>query len=1520
MIGRSRFETLFIALTMIASSLALGPLLAGAGVLSEEPLSGNEIFESQPLISGDYSKFTGGTYWYNQLQDMGSVDPVSDAELRNGDVMPIWNDSRLSPILKVISGTEDRENGNSGARQSIVLNGDTVFLAYYIDNGSSLQARLIASYDRGNTWTSFVDVYTSNVNAPALRLGLYIWSDNLYYFINELNSDRNLRKLHVKEIGLSKWTGIGSASLTTILNNMAVDFDVDSDDNYIYLATTRTGELEGYFYYYDGKAWSSFTKVVDRGYCSRVDIEVITVGTTQRILYFYARPWESSALADGDLYMKYSDNLGSSWSTETRVMDDRNDYSTVICINMNGTLAVFTNHRNGATFYDDITMSISRDNGVTWSNEVTLISSRGLNTLESDTPPDDMHVVFNNDIDRLYLCYENADDEINMIYSDDWGSNWISEANQIQITADYSFDPRFSSNGEFLMFVHTTGSGFSQKVLSMRSFETPSTVTCFETSPPMVSSWNMIGIDAVLQNRTYMYYRVLDGQTDKYISPPWDGWINLSLMGPGAINGVRFDHTGKIGHLWPVPARTPSIKVQIRMDSLGQQSPTLSGIYIDYNTSGSYDEELSDLLWIDSYECAWEPGWMNHSGVGRSEKFTTEPIELENGQTWPDTLMMDVYNLDSTHTIDVGIIDPVNETYYTGFDPGGLSLISQPSSEKTTIVQWTSTFLRDLPEWARAIQLEIRLVGSGTSPPMGVHRVWMTDNLAPEVIGITADPGYAIYRTNWVEFSVQVEDDLERTDELLSQMFYKKPGSVDWETDGLTKVGVDENIITWNLSIPYNAEVGEWELMVNVTDTLDANTGDHVFTEKLMVMNNIPSAPTVEISPGSPRTEDDITVSVTIPGMDVETGTMNLKYSYEWYLNGKLHTTVNTSELSSIIQAELTTKGDTWMVKVYTVDDLNRSDFDTASVLVINTAPHRNGSWGPLYFDEDTPIGPMDLNDVFYDVDEDELTFNAVMDNWLTYEIDDDMLTIEPGYNWNGEFTVNITATDGELHNFMVVEFVVESVNDLPLFEPVEDMTAAEDEWFNYTFRAWDPADLEEVTVTMNITDEVAGLIEGENYRFDEENSTLWLLPDNDMVGVYHINITFTDEYGGFVWTNVVLTIENVNDPPTGVIMLPTTNNLTINKGDNVTFMASGEDVDDDEVSFYWVQKGGTSEVTLGEGEEMTYAFTIPGIYNVVCVVSDGKKEASIGKVIVNVLEPVLANSEPHDIVLDASIDVGGLDQETAAEVLTLWESSRSVRADIPLVLTASAIDDDDDELTFTWSHEKSAMWVMSGATVTINPNELTPDTYVFTVSIDDGAGHVVTDTMSPITVLWTPSPQVDDDDDDGIGAAGIVITAIVFLFWLIVVAAVIIWLMIRKKKDRELGEKDGVAETGITMPSGPPKKGEVMTGVVTAQQATQQGSAPQPAPAPEQPSAPEPAPGPASEENGPEQHGPPEPEMGDGSSQQAPKEDQKMQEPPEQEGDLPPGPPPAPEAPPVQDTEATVETSEPPSPPDQRA
>jgi len=1517
MIGRSRFETLFIALTMIASSLALGPLLAGAEMENEGPFVAEGLSDGLPIISGDYSKFTGETYWYNQLDDMSQIDSMKNAELVSAEVMPIYNNSLISPVLKTINTDEDRILAYSGERSNMVMAGDTIFFAYFLQNGTVKQARLIASYDRGNTWTSFVDVYKSDT--VTLRVGLYIWNNNLFYFINNVDAEVAQRKLIVKEVTLRSWTTIGAVTGVTLLNNRALDFDVDSDNNYMYVATARTSELEGWFYYYDGNSWSTGTRVVDRGYCSRVDVEVDTVNGNQKILFFYTRPYETESWADGDLHMKYSTDLGSSWSSEINVMDDRDDYATPVCLNINGTLVLFSEHGLYGNYNDDITMCISRDGGVTWTDEVTLISSRGLNTLNIHTCS--FHVTYDYDIDRFYLTYENSEDEIHMIYSDDWGSNWISESNAILVSADNSYDPRFCTEGGFIYYAYTTNSlTYNIMIKTIRSFETPATMTTVETSPPMLSSWNSIGFDAHTANRTFMHYRILDGGDNSVIHPSGGGWINFTKLAPGTINGISFPYTDTFTGGWMQQNLVDSIKVEVNMDSLGQQSPTLSGIYIDYNTSGSYDEELSDLLWIDSYECAWEPGWMNHSGVGRSEKFTTEPIELENGQTWPDTLMMDVYNLDSTHTIDVGIIDPVNETYYTGFDPGGLSLISQPSSEKTTIVQWTSTFLRDLPEWARAIQLEIRLVGSGTSPPMGVHRVWMTDNLAPEVIGITADPGYAIYRTNWVEFSVQVEDDLERTDELLSQMFYKKPGSVDWETDGLTKVGVDENIITWNLSIPYNAEVGEWELMVNVTDTLDANTGDHVFTEKLMVMNNIPSAPTVEISPGSPRTEDDITVSVTIPGMDVETGTMNLKYSYEWYLNGKLHTTVNTSELSSIIQAELTTKGDTWMVKVYTVDDLNRSDFDTASVLVINTAPHRNGSWGPLYFDEDTPIGPMDLNDVFYDVDEDELTFNAVMDNWLTYEIDDDMLTIEPGYNWNGEFMVNITATDGELHNFMVVEFVVESVNDLPLFEPVEDMTAAEDEWFNYTFRAWDPADLEEVTVTMNITDEVAGLIEGENYRFDEENSTLWLLPDNDMVGVYHINITFTDEYGGFVWTNVVLTIENVNDPPTGVIMLPTTNNLTINKGDNVTFMASGEDVDDDEVSFYWVQKGGTSEVTLGEGEEMTYAFTIPGIYNVVCVVSDGKKEASIGKVIVNVLEPVLANSEPHDIVLDASIDVGGLDQETAAEVLTLWESSRSVRADIPLVLTASAIDDDDDELTFTWSHEKSAMWVMSGATVTINPNELTPDTYVFTVSIDDGAGHVVTDTMSPITVLWTPSPQVDDDDDDGIGAAGIVITAIVFLFWLIVVAAVIIWLMIRKKKDRELGEKDGVAETGITMPSGPPKKGEVMTGVVTAQQATQQGSAPQPAPAPEQPSAPEPAPGPASEENGPEQHGPPEPEMGDGSSQQAPKEDQKMQEPPEQEGDLPPGPPPAPEAPPVQDTEATVETSEPPSPPDQRA
>ncbi|MCU0799965.1 MAG: hypothetical protein MUC62_09895 [Candidatus Thermoplasmatota archaeon] len=60
------------------------------------------------------------------------------------------------------------------------------------------------------------------------------------------------------------------------------------------------------------------------------------------------------------------------------------------------------------------------------------------------------------------------------------------------------------------------------------------------------------------------------------------------------------------------------------------------------------------------------------------------------------------------------------------------------------------------------------------------------------------------------------------------------------------------------------------------------------------------------------------------------------------------------------------------------------------------------------------------------------------------------------------------------------------------------------------------------------------------------------------------------------------------------------------------------------------------------------------------------------------------------------------------------------VKEDESFVLTGAATDaNNDDVLTFTWTHDKDTAWKMTGESVTVDG--LSPDTYIFTLTVSDG-------------------------------------------------------------------------------------------------------------------------------------------------------------------------------------------------------
>jgi hypothetical protein len=123
------------------------------------------------------------------------------------------------------------------------------------------------------------------------------------------------------------------------------------------------------------------------------------------------------------------------------------------------------------------------------------------------------------------------------------------------------------------------------------------------------------------------------------------------------------------------------------------------------------------------------------------------------------------------------------------------------------------------------------------------------------------------------------------------------------------------------------------------TITLQATDGDGMYGEDSIAfqVNDLPSAPTILITPPVPTTVDDLTINITADSTDLEGHPIS--YAYEWFLNG-----VPAGITATVVPNAATSRGDVWSVNVTPFDGYGSGDVATASVTIANTPPVVDGA------------------------------------------------------------------------------------------------------------------------------------------------------------------------------------------------------------------------------------------------------------------------------------------------------------------------------------------------------------------------------------------------------------------------------------------------------------------------------------------------------------------------------------------------------------------------------------------------
>lgn len=128
--------------------------------------------------------------------------------------------------------------------------------------------------------------------------------------------------------------------------------------------------------------------------------------------------------------------------------------------------------------------------------------------------------------------------------------------------------------------------------------------------------------------------------------------------------------------------------------------------------------------------------------------------------------------------------------------------------------------------------------------------------------------------------------------------------------------------------------------------------------------------------------------------------------------------------------------------------------------------------------------------------------------------------------DWHGTVKFKVMANDSSGQCIESNEFkvVVKSVNDEPVLEKVDELTAYQDMQFEYKFNASDPdIETDDDVLTFSTNSTLFGIDTTGKIRF---------IPKNEDVGLHIFEVSVKDSEGAEDRMTVRLNIENVNDPP----------------------------------------------------------------------------------------------------------------------------------------------------------------------------------------------------------------------------------------------------------------------------------------------------------------------------------------------------------------------------------------------------